>query len=62
MLGQEFGHFRVVERIGAGGMGRVLAQDQHLDRAVALKSCPRHYPLTQLHVGGFGKRRWRSRA
>ena len=41
MIGSRFGHFRVVDRIGAGGMGEVyLARDEHLDRDVALKVLP----------------------
>lgn len=39
--GQEFGHYRVIQRIGAGGMGEVyLAKDSRLDRTVALKILP----------------------
>lgn len=39
--GQIVGHYRVIQRIGAGGMGEVyLASDELLDRSVALKVLP----------------------
>src|SRR5215470_17609308 len=42
--GTELAHYRIIKRLGVGGMGEVyLAQDTKLDRKVAIKILPSEF-------------------
>ncbi len=54
IAGTVIAHYRILSRIGSGGMGEVyLARDTTLDRSVALKILPHDISLNQERVARF---------
>ncbi len=53
-IGHEIGPYKIVKRLGAGGMGEVyLAQDNRLDRLVALKVLPAYFASDDARLRRF---------
>ncbi|MCZ6769280.1 MAG: protein kinase [Acidobacteria bacterium] len=54
MLGKTIGHYKVLEKIGQGGMGTVYrAQDTTLDREVAIKVLPEQFTQDPQRLARF---------
>ena len=56
MIGRTLSHYKVLEKIGEGGMGEVyLAKDTKLDREVAVKVLPETFSENKERLARFDR-------
>ena len=59
LTGQSLSHYRVLDKIGAGGMGLVYrARDEHLERDVAIKVLPDLYSADPERLARLDREAW----
>ncbi len=62
MIGTSLGPYKIIEQLGAGGMGEVyLGEDTRLGRKVAIKVLPAESRVGVEAIGARGRLGWSSK-